>query len=277
MNVSYGGGEKPQYPALRKQIETYYAALLVPLMKLRASAFAAIAQRDTKAEDDEFDYAQVTRETIDQAIDLFLTQMAGPDRTRDGFSARAAGPVQGDGVIQEQDRIAFATGITRGADLMNSEPTLSAAPQSPAVKEMLDNAFTRLSENGKLRLEDVRDDIHGVLTSAQDAGLNPLETARQLGNQFDEYQGWEFQRLARTEAAFASEAGARGQMSDLGVEKVEWLISDGACPICEDLAAGGPYDIDDDDNLPPAHPNCLCSVNPITPDEKSDDQEGGSS
>lgn len=274
MSVSYGGGEQPRYRALRQRIDAYYAALLPPLERLRKACFAALSLADPGKDADgegSFRYLQVTRDTIDAAVEIFLTAMAGPDRTRDGFVGAPAGPVQGDGVLQEQNTLAYATGLTRGAELLDQEPTLSAVRQSPAVREMLDNAFSRLSENGALRLASVKDEIHGVLTSAQAAGLNPLNTARQLAAQFDQYQGWEFQRLARTESAFASEQGARDQMQDLGVQQVEWLVSAGACPICEDLAAGGPYDITDDDNLPPGHPNCCCSCSPVTPDD-SDSQ-----
>lgn len=274
MSVHYGSDEQPRYTALRRRVDDYYAALLPPLAALRSRVLAAIARpggaKDAEDDDEAFRYLGVTRQVIDDAVELFLAQMAGQDRTRDGFSAVPAGPAQGDGIIQEQDRLAFVTGLSRGADLLDRDPTLSGARQSPAVRKMLDDAFERLSEKGQLRLESVKDDIHAILTSAQNAGLNPIETARQLSRQFDQYQGWEFQRLARTEAAFASERGVREQMQGLGVEKVEWLISAGACPICEDLAAGGPYAIDDEESLPPAHPNCLCSCAPVEGDSGGD-------
>ncbi len=256
MSVSYPAGESPKYSALRQAIDAYHAALLPPLLRLRKTVFAAVTLADPrKAADDQFAYLQVTRETVDRAVELFLTDLAGPDRTREGFSEERLG--QEDGILQQRDVMTYTIGLQRGADLMGASPPMEPARRSPAVTKMLDNAFDRLSEKGALRLEAVKDDIHGILVGAQDAGLSPLETARQLGQQFDEYQGYEFERLARTEAAFAGEAGVRDQLQELGVEQVDWLISDGACEVCEDLAAGGPYAVDDEDNLPPAHPNCL--------------------
>jgi SPP1 gp7 family putative phage head morphogenesis protein len=258
--IAYPTGEAPKYQALRRAIQLYYTALQRPLTRLRTAVFGALAFHGTKAADDEaFDFTDADAALIDAALDLFLEEMAGTNRTALGFAA-------GDGVLQEQNTALFATGLRRGAQLAEAAPTLRGERESPAVREMLNNAFARLSEKGALRLEGIRDEIHGVLTAAQEAGLSPLETARQLGAQFDEYSGYEFERLARTESAFAAEAGTRAQMADLGVEQVEWLISADACPICQDLADGGPYALDDEENLPPAHPNCLCSVAPVTPD-----------
>jgi hypothetical protein len=257
--VTYGGGEKPRYGALRRAISRYYADLLRPLGSLRKAAFLALPFPDpakAKQDDEPFRYTAAQKRLIDDAIDIFLDEIAGPDRTREGFVAGGAESDTSDGIIQQHDILAYAVGLMRGADLMDAAQTLQAGRQNPAVQEMLEHAFDRLSDKGALRLELVRDDIHGILAGAQAAGLNPLETARQLGDQFDEYAGWEFQRLARTEAAFASEAGVRDQMGDMGVERVEWLISDGACPICEGYD-GQQFDIDDEDNLPPGHPNAF--------------------
>jgi SPP1 gp7 family putative phage head morphogenesis protein len=258
--ITFPVGEPPKYQALRRAIQLYYTALLRPLTRLKASVFRTLAFPAMKGADEApFAFTEADAALIDEAVDLFLEQMAGSNRTALGFAA-------GEGVIQQQNTTLFTTGLRRGAQLLDTAQTLRGERESPAVKEMLNNAFARLSEKGALRLESVRDEIHGVLTSAQAAGSSPLETARQLSAQFDEYSGYEFERLARTESAFAAEAGTRAQMADLDVEQVEWLISAGACPVCEELAAGGPYAIDDEENLPPAHPNCLCSVAPVTPD-----------
>jgi SPP1 gp7 family putative phage head morphogenesis protein len=129
---------------------------------------------------------------------------------------------------------------------------------------MLDHAFTRLSENGRLRLENVRDDVHGILLGAQDAGISPIETARQLSKQFDHYRRAQFETLARTETAYASEEGNRIQMRDLGVFAVKWLISADACPICQAFE-GQVFSIEDVAKHPPgaSHPNCVCSLGPV--------------
>ncbi len=279
--VHYGGGERPRYEALRHAIDEFYRDLLRPLLKLRAAVFGVLPLRDPRYKDAEEEeegvsFTEAQLALVDQAVEIFLNEMAGEDRTREGFIAAGTDVDAANGIIQSRNLFSYSLGISRGAELVDSSPTLHVAGRSPAVEKMLDNAFERLSEKGSLRLEGIRDELHSILTSAQAAGISPIETGRQLAGQFDEYSGYEFQRLARTEAAFASEAGVRDQMWDLGVKKAEWLISADACPICEDLAAGGPYDIDDEDNLPPAHPNCLCSCSPVSADsEEGDEKQGG--
>lgn len=261
--VSYGGSEQPRYAALRHSIDGYYADLLRPLAVLRAAVYSAIGATDPATKTAEpFRYTTASRQVIDRAVEQFLTVMAGPDRTRKGFVQ--GGSESPDGVIQSRDVLAYAIGLHRGADLAGKAQTMQAGRDSPAVREMLDNAFDRLSAKGALRLEQVRDDIHGALTSAQSAGLNPIETARQLAAQFDQYKGWEFQRLARTESAFAAGAGARDQMQDLGVQRVEVMISASACEICQGYE-GQVFDVGDTDNQPPYHPNCLCDTAPAAP------------
>lgn len=275
--ISYGNGEKPKYYALRSAIDGYYRDLLRPLDALRTAIFTALPVRDPgkAAKTEPFRYTAAVRRVIDAALDLFLTELAGPDRSRAGFVQGGSQADTPDGILQQRSLFSYAVGLQRGASLLHAEQSLQAGRQSPAVTAMLDNAFSRLSEGGKLRLESVRDDIHSVLVAAQDAGLSPLNTARQLAAQFDQYSGWEFQRLARTEAAFAAEEGTRNQFVDLGVTHVTVMISSGACPICE-AYDGQVFALEETENLPPFHPNCLCSTAPAEPAQPHPDTPGTS-
>lgn len=261
--ISYGNGEKPKYYALRSAIDGYYRDLLRPLDALRTAVFTALPVRDPgkAAKTEPFRYTAAVRRVIDAALDLFLAELAGPDRSRAGFMQGGSQADTPDGILQQRSLFSYAVGLQRGASLLHAEQSLQAGRQSPAVTAMLDNAFSRLSEGGKLRLESVRDDIHSVLVAAQDAGLSPLNTARQLAAQFDQYSSWEFARLARTESAFAAEEGTRNQFEALDVTHVEILISSGACPVCEGFA-GKVFALDDEADLPPYHPNCCCSISP---------------
>ena len=96
------------------------------------------------------------RRLIDLAIDLFLTEMAGPDRSREGYVTGGMESDTPDGVLQQRQVFSYAIGLRRAADLLNQTfSTLTPGRQDPAVLKMLDGAFARLSENGKLRLEAV--------------------------------------------------------------------------------------------------------------------------
>lgn len=267
--VDYGS-EKPRYRALARSIDRYYRDLLRPLDVLqdrleRALGFngqkTALARvldfrRAVKdqAEDTAFRFNKQRQRLVDYAIDTFLTELAGPDRSEEGFIAGGIESDTPDGIIQQHNVMAYAVGLQRGSDLLQQRQTLTAARNNPATEKMLENAFARLSQNGQMRLEEVRDEIHGILAGGAQAGLSPLDVARQLSKQFDQYSSYEFQRLARTEAAFASEEGARAQMEDLGVTHYIWLIDASACPRCQGYV-GQIIAAEDVDNLPPAHPN----------------------
>lgn len=259
--VSFGASETPKYRALKDAINGMYADLLRPLTDLESEAFLMLGLPKPKAES--FRYTAAMRRTLDQAIDLYLEAIAGPDRSREGYVEGGPDADTPDGVLQQWQRFSFAVGLRRGAELADRPQTLSAERQSPATRAMLDNAFTRLSEGGRLKLEKHRDQIHSVLVTATDAGLSPLNTGRQLSKLFNEYSQRQFTVLARTEAAFAAIEGSTNQMRELGVRYLIYLFDVNACPICrsfEGLLIG----IDETDRFPPGatHPQCLCDLAP---------------
>ena len=259
--VSYGDGEKPKYQALARTIQGFYDDLQPPLAELRETAFTVTQLPEVEKAEPVFRYTAKIRRTLDAAITKFLDAVAGPDRTRSGYVNGGPESDQSDGILQQRQILAYSVGARRGADLMAAAQTILPSRQDPAVKEMLNDAFSRLSVNGALRLENVRDEIHGILVGGADAGLNPLDVGRQLSKQFDQYQGFEFERLARTESAFASEAGNREQLQEFGVTYVVWLLSAGACELCQ-AYEGKIIPIDETDDQPPIHPNDMCSISP---------------
>jgi hypothetical protein len=260
--VEYGSGEKPRYRALANAIDDTYNDLLRPLLVLRETVFTYLPlEEPQKAEEAPFRYLARHRRIIDEALSLFLSEMAGPDRSREGFVEGGMESDTPDGVLQQTAFSTMLVGAAHAADVVGLSPTIAVTRQSPAVKAMLDDAFTRLSESGKLRLENIRDDVHSILVSSTSAGLSPLETARLLGRQFDDYQGWQWQRLARTEAAFAAEAGSREQYRDLGVTLVTILTAGSPCPICQ-AWEGRTVPIEEVSSQPPFHPACLCTTVP---------------
>lgn len=258
--VDYGT-ERPRYRALARRIDLYYRDLLHPLEVLQQRLETMLGLPKVTKADEPFRFNRARQRATDAALDTFLEAFAGPDRSEAGFVAGGITSDTPDGIIQQQNILSFAVGLQRGSDLLNQRQTLTAARNNPATEKMLEKAFARLSANGQMRLEGVRDDIHGILAGGSQAGLNPLEVARQLTAQFDEYSSYEFQRLARTEAAYASEEGARAQMEEYGVTAYIWLIDASACPLCQGYV-GIVIDARDTDNLPPGHPSCLCSASP---------------
>jgi hypothetical protein len=78
---------------------------------------------------------------------------------------------------------------------------------------------------------------------------------------------------ARTELDAAMEALREAQLK-AEQEEEEDLVSvqtagdDKVCVACLELAAGGPYELDEAESLLPVHPNCRCSWVPVNPQEE---------
>lgn len=79
-------------------------------------------------------------------------------------------------------------------------------------------------------------------------------------------------RIARTELATVWERTNWYTLRANGVRQVKWLTAQGPaigvtvaapCQHCLDLAAGSPYAMDTMTEIPPAHPNCRCTLVPV--------------
>jgi hypothetical protein len=62
--------------------------------------------------------------------------------------------------------------------------------------------------------------------------------------------------------AYASEAGAQEAFQAGGVTSLDVVPDGDECEVCQGYVEGGPYDADDDDNLPSYHAGCGCSTEP---------------
>jgi hypothetical protein len=48
-----------------------------------------------------------------------------------------------------------------------------------------------------------------------------------------------------------------------GIEQWDLVLSDGACPECENVASTNPHPVADSGDQPPVHPRCRCSASPV--------------
>lgn len=71
-------------------------------------------------------------------------------------------------------------------------------------------------------------------------------------------------RIATTELARAVSQASLDGYARNDVARYELITSPGACPLCLDTAADGPFDVDDLEGMPPLHPTCRCAVSPVT-------------
>src|SRR6516165_11242736 len=85
--------------------------------------------------------------------------------------------------------------------------------------------------------------------------------------------------IARTEVSMAQnagtlEAGRQARAAGLNVRKV-WGLGPNPCELCQDAAAEGDIDLDDDfgdeaGSGPPLHPNCQCTLDLVVADEEKE-------
>lgn len=83
--------------------------------------------------------------------------------------------------------------------------------------------------------------------------------ARSLGSIVDDPK--RAYTIANTELARAISAASNATYLANGIRQWNWLLSPGACPLCQDKAAADPHDMGDP--YPPAHPHCRCSSSPV--------------
>jgi len=182
-----------------------------------------------------------------------------------------------------QGRVAPIWGTTMEAGITDAAKRLSVrvgeqvpviSRESMKVLEVIDkrtlqfcaetNATTSMQID--VALAKTRQEIaEGLLTG--DASL-PAMTKR-INAIFDGAESYRAERIARTETSNAIHQGQMLEAQESGVVKgFRPLLSADACEICVDYAAThkiiGLYD---DGNLPPWHPNCMCTVTEVLIDE----------
>lgn len=186
---------------------------------------------------------------LDEAARQLEEELIGRSRN----PAHYADPAHAeDAILAKAGRTGFATGMDRAVLLTKAgESHLLPMRGEQAIQEFLSIGFNRLSDQGRLRLAGILRDpdypggsVQSILRQAMAEGENPIATARALSKRFDEYERWEFARLARTEVAFAQNTGM----------EAEWEAEGFSRP--PDIQAGALF------SSPPWHPNCICSIVP---------------
>ena len=118
----------------------------------------------------------------------------------------------------------------------------------------------------------VRDEITAIVESSIADDRSVDEITADLSQYFDDSSEYKAERLARTETIDAYNQGSlEGYIqSDVVVGK-EWLTGGDACDDCQGNEDEGMIGLDEDfqsgDDAPTAHPNCECSLQPVTADD----------
>lgn len=257
----FGEDEPHSLPVLRparfeeihQQERPFRRALVAAWRKLRNRTFRVLGVRYTGSRKavrsplcarKQIDFGAIEQIQWQQAIDEYLADVQG-DRS---IASAEQNWLRSDGVLPEQWRLAITTGVDRATVLTGAAEAALPATDAAALAEFTETAFERLSEGGVSRLQRVLTDptypggsVEGIIREGIAESVNPLQTARELSARFDQYEDYEFARLARTETAFAQNFGITAE-----------LEAEGFTPT---VVMAGP-----DHGFPPFHPNCVCSV-----------------
>ncbi len=166
-------------------------------------------------------------------------------------------------------------GVDEGSELFNQVSEKSVAWARERAAELLGmrvDSDGSIIENPNARwsvTESTRDMVRRTIEKGLEDNIGGDEIADQI-----EALGFTQDRadlIARTEIANANSQssleGYRAARED-GVEvKKEWLLGPNPCEVCQENAAAGPIDLDDEfpsgDDAPTAHPNCECALMPV--------------
>lgn len=179
------------------------------------------------------------------------------------FAGRHAAEVQ---IGQHQ----VAKSMTVTTDWDNWKPGDIAAAGRAA-----DGGLAQLLESAGISITDIADASKQMETSLVNAigdkiaagltqGLSSDAIARSLADLVG--ARWKAEAIAHTETTRAVQAGTLDVYSVNNIGSYELILSDGACPDCQDVAAGGPYPSSDTNDAPPIHPFCRCATIPVVSD-----------
>ncbi|MGV3724751.1 MAG: hypothetical protein ACO1SX_27960 [Actinomycetota bacterium] len=252
--VSLYPSEEPQYPALSRVVATAWRETRRSFGRLSARIFEIVNLTDPTKDDDDAaaPLTSTQRHAINRAVEVFLREFAGADRSAAGF---ASGDTE-DGILQQIEFLAHEVGVGRARQLVPGAP--NPALTASQRRRILENAFERLSTEGRLRFEDRLLEIRDDLVRMFNAGENPLVIARELGTDLGSYEQYRLRMLVRTEAAYASEGAITGMLQAAGVQYVEVLGDPTTDETCTQWF-GRKLLITDTNSQPPFHPHCYCS------------------
>ncbi|OPL13700.1 MAG: hypothetical protein AVO39_10200 [delta proteobacterium MLS_D] len=122
-----------------------------------------------------------------------------------------------------------------------------------ALNFLKENAV-QLSESSLSRLNG---DINKVIAEGIKNGAPIREITKEVKGIFNDFRGYEAERIARTEIARGTNNGALVGYDGMGIKVVEIYSNPGACPLCR-ARHGDLMSIDQATNTLPLHPNCYC-------------------
>lgn len=176
--------------------------------------------------------------------------------------------VAGDHWTAEHIRAASRQGVKHGdRELRRSGFDVEAEPASAVVRapvhqDMLQSGYLRAYDELDGISSEMATEISRSMSEGLAEGLNPRETASRMNERVD-VGLTRSRRLARTESSRVYNNHSLARFDEFGVAEVDVLTFE-PCDLCQAIAAGGPYSLQEARGLVPGstHPNCVCSLTP---------------
>lgn len=231
-------------------------------------------QRQAVLEQIEGRYGEIATNPLDKSASV----KAGEDDGRDSQSeipkqfipldqwndkiARESQPVIE--VIMGQQGRALLTRVGASPDVFSVfEKNIPKAAEQMALKFSKETTDTT-----SMQLEDALTRLRSEISDGLVEGDTRVELTKRVNAIFDQADTSRAETIARTEASRATHTGELMSAKDSGVvSKKFWLLSDDACPVCDEIAASTPDGVGLNDEFAPgidappdSHPNCQCSL-----------------
>lgn len=151
--------------------------------------------------------------------------------------------------------------LASGVEIANAEVGIDFTLTNPRVAEWMEARAGELVKTN----ETTREALRQTLAEGIRANETVATMADRVAAVYGEARDYRSVRVSRTETAAASNAGQEMVYEEAKIETKEWIVAEDPCAeICAPMSGatakvGEPFEEDG----PPAHPNCLCTILPV--------------
>jgi len=153
--------------------------------------------------------------------------------------------------LESELRIAYQSGSEAASVSFDVVPSNTAAAEY--AKARAAEAVTLIDSTTQAKLKEIIAEAFSDPESTMDSITEDIDAAGIFNPD-------RASMIARTEIARAQMQGTISVWQEAGVEVVDVLLGVDACELCQDIAANGPYKLEDIADDYPFHPNCNCSL-----------------
>ena len=161
---------------------------------------------------------------------------------------------------------ASMSGLVGGMDWSNWKPG-NPDLTNPVTGQMLKQITLKRADTAAGIVKTAKDNIAARISEGITAGDSYTQIAAGIAAELADPGRADL--IAATEVGRAFNAAAADEMQAAGLDQFDWLAYDDACPECAEMEDANPHDFNDE--MPPEHPNCRCTIVPVGGDGAESD------